>query len=206
MKVVREKKKLIVLVAVVVLAVLIGVGVAVNATGSSGGIAKSVTFSEDMDGAYVYFRAVDAAGNVGEWSEPQRLFIDTDAPIVTCTVPNNTLTIAEGDVLELANYFTVTANGSNTDIDITYTIGDVECSTTEGLTAEGSSYTVVCTATKNGGKSGNTSMEIVVENALPEVDFSTVSVSGLIYRNQCIWYSRRYNSRNIINKRKWGCA
>ena len=165
MKVVKEKKKLIVLIVVIVLAILIGVGVAVNATGSSGGIAKSVTFNENMDGYYVYFRAVDEAGNVGDWSNAQRIWIDTTEPIVTCTATNNTLSIAEGDVLELADYFTVTANGSNTDIDITYTIGDVECSTTEGLTAEGSPYIVICTASKNGGNSTSQQMEIVVEKA-----------------------------------------
>ena len=198
MRIIREKKKLIVLITVIVLAILIGVGVAVNATGSSGGIAKSVTFSENMDGAYVYFRAVDGAGNVGEWSEPQRLFIDTDAPIVTCTVPNNTLSIAEGDVLELADYFTVTANGSNTDIDITYTIGEVECSTTEGLTAEGSPYTVICTASKVGGNSGSATMEI-------EVEVGGITAAQ-VAENPSLYYGKEitgYTCTNSAGINKW---
>ena len=110
MKVIREKKKLIVLVAVIVLAVLIGIGVAVNATGSDSGIAKSVTFSEDMDGAYVYFRAVDAAGNVGEWSEPQRLFIDTTSPIITAK--QDSVEVEEGKSNDLETYFNIDENGS----------------------------------------------------------------------------------------------
>ena len=110
MKVIREKKKLIVLVAVIVLAVLIGVGVAVNATGSASGIAKSVTFSEDMDGAYVYFRAVDAAGNVGEWSEPQRLWIDTTSPIITAK--QESVEVEEGKSNDLETYFNIDENGS----------------------------------------------------------------------------------------------
>ena len=118
MKVIREKKKLIVLSTVIVLAILIGIGVAVNATGSSSGIAKSVTFSEDMDGAYVYFRAVDSAGNVGEWSEPQRLFIDTTSPIITAK--QESVEVEEGKSNDLETYFNIDENGSSDITSITF--------------------------------------------------------------------------------------
>ena len=109
MKVIREKKKLIVLVAVIVLAVLIGVGVAVNATGSSG-VAKSVTFSDNMDGYYVYFRAVDAAGNKGDWSDAQRIWIDTTSPIITAK--QDSVEVEEGKSNDLETYFNIDENGS----------------------------------------------------------------------------------------------
>ena len=110
MKVIREKKKLIVLITVIVLAILIGVVVAVNATGSSG-VAKSVTFSEDMDGYYVYFRAVDAAGNKGDWSEAQRIWIDTTSP--TISVKEASVEVEEGKENELETYFNIDKNGSS---------------------------------------------------------------------------------------------
>ena len=163
MKVIREKKKLIVMVVVIVLAVLIGVGVAVNATGSASGIAKSVTFSENMDGYYVYFRAVDEAGNAGDWSNSQRIWIDTKAPNVSAKEAS--VTIEEGTVENLEDYFNIEANGGNDDIDVVCTIGGVEYTDTESLTAEGSPYTVVCTASKNGGKSNKAEMELVVESS-----------------------------------------
>ena len=166
----REKRKnikLLLIILAIVLVVLIAVGVSVKASGNTSGIAKSVTFTDNMDGAYVYFRAVDAAGNVGEWSEPQRIWIDNTVP--TVTAKESSVTIKEGDVNALEDYFTVVANGSNADVDVVCTIGGVEYTTTETLTVEGSPYTVVCTATKNGGKSGNASMELVVESAVPPV-------------------------------------
>lgn len=156
----KNKKRIIILLTTIIIAILIAVGVSVKASGS-GEIAKSITFTENMDGKYVYVRAVDAAGNKGEWSEAQRVWIDNTAP--TVTAKERSVTITEGDVKNLADYFTVVANGANTDVEIVCTIGGVEYSTTEALTANGSPYTVTCTASKSGGVSNSATMEIVVE-------------------------------------------
>ena len=173
----REKRKnikLLLIILAIVLVVLIAVGVSVKASASNG-IAKSVTFTNNMDGYYVYFRAVDSAGNAGEWSNAQRIWIDTTTP--TVTAKENSVTIKEGDINALEDYFTVVANGTNADVDVVCTIGGVEYTTTETLTVDGSPYTVVCTATKNGGKSGNARMEIVVETAGPIPWDGTVATS-----------------------------
>ena len=62
-----------------------GQEIATTATGNvENGI--SHTFDTDYAGSYVYFRAVDAVGNVGEWSNAERLYIDKtgpSAPIIT---------------------------------------------------------------------------------------------------------------------------
>ena len=180
MEVGKSRVKIIVLISIIVLVVLIAISVAVNATGNSSGIAKSITFTDNMDGAYVYVRAVDVAGNKGEWSEPQRLWIDNTAPTVTAN--ESSVTIKEGDVNALADYFTVVSNGTNADIDVVCTIGGVEYEDTESLTADGSPYTVVCTASKNGGKSNSAEMEIVVE---PAFDFSAVEYTT--WNSSDIW-------------------
>ena len=159
MEVKKSRLKIIVLISVIVIAILIVVSVAVNATGS-GGIAKSVTFTDNMDGAYVYFRAVDAAGNVGEWSEPERLWIDNTAP--TVTAKESSVSIKEGDNNKLSDYFTVVSNGGNEEIEVECTINGTVYETTESLTAANSPYTVTCVASKVGGNSNNATMEIVV--------------------------------------------
>ena len=174
MEVKKSRLKIIVLVSIIVMAILIGVSVAVNATGS-GEIVKSKTFNENMDGYYVYFRAVDEAGNAGDWSNSQRIWIDTKAPNVSAK--NSSVTIEEGTVELLASYFNIDANGGNDDIDVVCTIGGVEYDDTETLTAEGSPYTVVCTASKNGGKSKSAEMELVVEPSGPTPWDGTVATS-----------------------------
>ena len=171
MKNIKGKKIAIAIVAIV-LVVLVAIGVSVKASGSSG-IAKSVTFTDNMDGAYVYFRAVDSAGNVGEWSEPQRIWIDNTAP--TVTAKESSVTITEGEVNTLADYFTVVANGTNNDVDVVCTIGGTEYENTETLTVDGSPYTVTCTATKNGGKSNKAEMELVVEPSGPPAWDGTIA-------------------------------
>ena len=168
----RKNKKWLIMLLAIVLVVLIAVGVSVKASASNG-IAKSVTFTDNMDGYYVYFRAVDSAGNVGDWSNAQRIWIDTTTP--TVTAKENSVTIKEGDVNELADYFTVVANGTNTDVDVVCTIGGVAYTTTESLTVDGSPYTVTCTATKNGGKSNKAEMELVVEPSGPPAWDGTIA-------------------------------
>ena len=167
--------KIIIISAIVAIAILVTTLITISIASTNSGIAKSVTFTDDIEGAYVYFRAVDVAGNVGEWSEPQRIWIDTKAPNVSAK--ESSVTIEEGTVATLEDYFTVEANGGNTDIDVVCTIGGVEYTDTETLTAEGSPYTVVCEASKNGGNSKSAEMELVVEKSAPEPWDGTVATS-----------------------------
>ena len=173
MEVKKSKVKVIVLISIIVLAILIVVGVAVNATGSGSGIAKSKTFTDNMDGYYVYFRAVDEAGNVGDWSNAERIWIDTTAP--TVTAKESSVTITEGENYQLKDYFSVVANGGNTDVDIVCTINGTEYENTETLTVEGSPYTVRCTANKNGGNSNSNTMQIIVEPSGPPAWDGTIA-------------------------------
>ena len=177
MKVNKSRLKIIVLISIIVIAILIAVSVAVNATGS--GIVKSKTFNENMDGYYVYFRAVDEAGNVGDWSNAQRIWIDTTEP--TVTAKQGSVSIKEGDNNKLADYFTVVANGGNEEIEVECTINGKVYETTESLTAANSPYTVTCVASKVGGNSNNATMEIVVtpkDTTPPELTIEAGQLTG----------------------------
>lgn len=177
----RKRRKVIILISIIITALLITIGISVKASGNTE-IAKSVTFTENMDGAYVYVRAVDAAGNKGAWSEAQRIWIDNTAP--TVTAKESSVTITEGDVNNLADYFTVVANGSNTDVDVVCTINGVEYTTTETLTVDGSPYTVTCTASKNGGESNSETMKIEVKTGRVTAD--TINKNPLTYYGKVV--------------------
>ena len=72
-------------------------------------------------------------GNVGEWSNGQQLYIDVNEP--TITAKQASVTITEGDNYSLADYFTISANGSNTNITTTCTINGTTYETTENIPA-----------------------------------------------------------------------
>ena len=171
----NARRKIIIISAIVAITILVTTLITISIASTNSGIAKSKTFDTDMDGYYVYFRAVDEAGNAGDWSNAQRIWIDTKAPNVSAKEAS--VTIEEGTVATLADYFTVEANGGNDDIDVVCTIGGVEYEDTETLTAEGSPYTVVCEASKNGGKSKSAEMELVVEPSGPPPWDGTVASS-----------------------------
>ena len=129
--------------------------------------ATSQTFNTNIAGEYVFFRAVDVVGNKGAWSDGQQVYIDVNVPTVTCKQANSTLTIKQGDNLELLDYFTITPTGTNTAYTAQCTVGSNKCDTTESFTAANSPYTVTCTATITGGNSNSATMTVVVEAAGP---------------------------------------
>jgi len=160
-EILKKKTMLIILPILLLLIVaLIAIGIT-NAANNATEPETEQTFTEEGDGYYIWVRAVDHAGNKGPWSEAQRVWIDSKPPIVTCTETNNTLTITEGDVVTLADYFTVDPNGKNTNITKTCTINGTNYTTTDGIT-EGT-YTVTCTAAKESGLSADATMTLVVE-------------------------------------------
>jgi len=136
------------------------------ATASLSAGTTSVTFNTNYTAYYVYFRAVDSLGNKGAWSTAQRLYIDINAPTVTAN--NSSVTIKKGESYAMSSYFTVAANGANTNITTTYKIGSTSYTNTSGLAV--GTFTVTCTASKTGGNSNSASMTLVVKSALPESD------------------------------------
>jgi len=66
-------------IIILLIAVLITITIT-NAAKSTTEPETSQTFTEDGDGYYIWVRAVDHAGNKSEWSEAQRIWIDTKGP------------------------------------------------------------------------------------------------------------------------------
>jgi len=147
-----------------------------TATASLGAGTTSVTFNTNFTAYYVYFRAVDSLGNKGAWSSAQRLYIDINKPTVTAN--NSSVTITKGQSYTMSSYFTVAANGANTNITTTYKIGSTSYTNTSGLAV--GTYTVTCTATKTGGNSESASMTLVVKSAVPTTRTLLTASSGTI--------------------------
>jgi len=133
-----------------------------TATASLSAGTTSVTFNTNFNAYYVYFRAVDSLGNKGDWSAAQRLYIDINKP--TVTAKQATLTITQGQSYAFKDYFTVEANGANTNITTTYKIGSTAYTNTSSLAV--GTHTVTCTATKTGGNSNTATMTVVVGKPL----------------------------------------
>jgi len=70
---------IILLILLLLIAAIIAIGIT-NAANSTTEPETNQTFNEDGDGYYIWVRAVDHAGNKGEWSEAQRIWIDTKGP------------------------------------------------------------------------------------------------------------------------------
>ena len=126
--------------------------------------ATSQTFNTNIAGDYVFFRAVDVVGNKGAWSDGQQVYIDINKP--TITVKQASLTITQGQSYNFSDYFTVAANGTNTNYTTTYKIGSTAYTNTSTLAV--GTHTVTCTATKTGGNSESATMTVVVKSVLPE--------------------------------------
>jgi len=144
------------------------------ATASLSAGTTSVTFNTNFTAYYVYFRAVDSLGNKGEWSTAQRLYIDINAPTVTAN--NSSVTIKKGESYAMSSYFTVAANGANTNITTTYKIGSTSYTNTSGLAV--GTYTVTCTATKTGGNSNSASMTLIVKSSVSDTDTLLISFTS----------------------------
>jgi len=138
--------------------------------------ATSQKFDTNIAGEYVFFRAVDVVGNKGAWSDGQQVYIDINAPTVTAN--NSSVTITAGQNYAMSSYFTVAANGTNTNITTTYKIGSTSYDNTSSLAA--GTYTVTCTATKTGGNSNSASMTLVVKSAVPTTKTSLPVSDGTI--------------------------
>jgi len=138
--------------------------------------ATSQKFDTNIAGEYVFFRAVDVVGNKGAWSDGQQVYIDINAPTVTAN--NSSVTITAGQNYAMSSYFTVAANGTNTNITTTYKIGSTSYDNTSSLAA--GTYTVTCTATKTGGNSNSASMTLVVKSAVPTTRTLLTASSGTI--------------------------
>ena len=137
-----------------------GQSLATTATGNVGSTAseKSKTFNSDYNGYYVYFRAVDAVGNVGEWSNSQKLNIDAQPPIVE---PTDETKAFYGESNDVTKYFTYEQNGKAEITEVKYTINGEEISNTESLAL--GTYTIECKVTKSTGLSATASKTIEVK-------------------------------------------
>ena len=134
----------------------------------------SQTFNTNIAGEYVFFRAVDVVGNKGAWSDGQQVYIDVNKP--TITVKQASLTITQGQSYNFSNYFTVAANGTNTNITTTYKVGSTAYTNTSTLAV--GTHTVTCTATKTGGNSESATMTVVVNSAKPAYTEKSWTTAG----------------------------
>jgi len=134
----------------------------------------SQKFDTNIAGEYVFFRAVDVVGNKGAWSDGQQVYIDINKP--TITVKQASLTITQGQSYNFSDYFTVVANGTNTNYTTTYKVGSTAYTNTSSLAV--GTHTVTCTATKTGGNSESATMTVVVNSAKPAYTEKSWTTAG----------------------------
>jgi len=97
-EILKRKTILIVLpILLLLIAVLIAVGIT-TAAGNTTEPETEQTFTEEGDGYYIWVRAVDHAGNKSEWSEAQRVWIETGLPTITIKTNSNTTWAQTGSV------------------------------------------------------------------------------------------------------------
>ncbi len=117
----------------------------------------------------MYFRAVDAVGNVGAWSSAQRLYIDINKP--TVTAKQNSVTISKGASNAISNYFTVSANGNASITSTIYKEGSTTISNTSTLSA--GTHTITCTVTKANGLTASANISVVVNIEYAKKSYTT---------------------------------
>ena len=115
----------------------------------------SLLFDTDYNGYYVYFRAIDNVSNIGEWSKPQRLFIDINPAIV---VGGSYSYYGDTEVTVMGELFSVDNNGNapikNIEISVQPSdILDIEPGYHETIYFPNipATFTVVCNVTKENG-------------------------------------------------------
>ena len=156
-----------------------GQAIATTATGNVGN-GTSHTFDTDYEGYYVYFRAVDAVGNVGAWSDSQMLYIDINPPTVSAKVAESE-TIDENYDSTFDTYFNISENGkapitSEVYID-TSNNNEVVTNTKDLAVGE---HIIRCIVEKENGTSSWAEKTIVVKSAFSwEEFFSSVEVVDL---------------------------
>jgi len=168
---------------------------------------NSVTFSENMAGHYIYFRGVDSLGNVGIWSNTQRLYIDTASP--TISAKNASITMKEeerSDTFE--SLFNITWGGITTGT-ISYKLNNASTSYTNlGQLAVGT-YTLTATLTKNNGASANANVSIKVESATPAVptgSFSNIGSTLTIPEGVTKVKITLYNGTSVVSTNVASCT
>ena len=138
-----------------------------TATGKIGNTAeeKSKVFNTNYAGYYIYVRGVDKVGNIGEWSEAERLYIDINKPTVTAS---ETTTITQGDNNAISGYFTINKNGNAEIASILYQDtchNNISITNTSTLTT--GTHTITCTVTKSTGLSASITKTIIVNVKKP---------------------------------------
>jgi len=90
-----------ILIMLPILFLLIGALIAIGITNAANNATEpetEQTFTEEGDGYYIWVRAVDHAGNKSEWSEAQRIWIETGKPTITIKTNSNTTWAKTGSV------------------------------------------------------------------------------------------------------------
>ena len=158
-----------------------------------------------------YVRAVDKAGNSGEWSNVWTVRRDANAP--TVSAKQSSLTITQGDSYAISNYFTTNANGS---APITNTAYSVSNTNSLGV----GTHTVTCTVTKATGRTASASMTVVVNNAVPVTEtyinlsegVNYITIPNGVYVVKLTCYSEmggeppmttQVQLRNVSNNKNW---
>jgi len=142
--------------------------------------ATSQNFNTNIEGEYVFFRAVDVVGNKGAWSEGQQVCIDINEP--TVSAKNSSVTITKGQNYAMSTYFNTDKNGNAEISSTTYKIGSTSYTNTSGLVA--GTYTVTCTVTKVTGKTKNASMTLIVK--VPGITAAQVAAAPSTYYGKTI--------------------
>lgn len=136
--------------------------------------ANKVTINQNYNGAYIYIRAVDNAGNPGNWSASQRVYVDMNAPTIVANKAGDSANIGE-DTPILNSFFTYTANG-NAPISSTtcynVTAGNTIISNSNTL-AQGT-YEIKCIVIKQTGKQSEATLSL------------SIGMAPFVYTN---WYS-----------------
>ena len=172
-----------------------GQEIATTATGNVGSTASetSHTFNTDYDGYYVYFRAVDGVGNVGEWSNAERLYIDINPPTVSVK-STETETVEENASIEISTYFNISENGKAPITSEVYTDtsdGDKIVTNTSELAV--GTHIVKCTVTKENGLVASATKTVIIERAGP-LDVTTAT----IIQEQTTEYQDANNNKIVV--------
>ena len=135
-----------------------------TATGKVGTTAneKSKVFNINYSGYFVYYRAIDKVGNIGEWSMPQDVNIDINSPLVNTS---GEATINYGEQIDISSYFKINKNGYAEIARVEYIDMCHENSPiTNTANLEEGVHSIKCTATKTTGVKASTEKTITVKH------------------------------------------
>lgn len=120
-----------------------------------------ILFDTDIDGSYLLVRGIDNAGNIGDWSLPKKILVDTKPPIINKN--NDLYEVTNNSNIEIIdNYFTVNQNGKGKIVDsYCYLDNNNKVSNTSNLAI--GSYKVTCEVIKENKLKSNDSIELIVK-------------------------------------------